>query len=108
MPTFARAKHSTLVTKDMGCLFGACLLQESNEVLSLVLLLDASKNHLGARDKLLGVLQVVKQSLLGPGHSTVLVGISVIEALSLARLAAVQTVEVRALLVWSTLLCIYG
>ena len=108
MPTFARAKHSTLATKDTGCLFGACLLQESNEVLSLVLLLDASENHLGARDELLGVLQVVKQSLLGPGHSTVLVGISVIEALCPTRLTAVQSIEVRALLVWSTLLCICG
>jgi hypothetical protein len=62
-------------------------------------LLEATEGHLGARDVLLGVLEVLEQSVLVPVHSALLVGVGVGEALDLTRLAAEDTVELRADLV---------
>ena len=62
-------------------------------------LLEATEGHLGARNVLLGVLEVLEESVLVPVDSAVLVGIGVGEAGNLARLAAEETVELRANLV---------
>ncbi len=51
----------------------------------------------------LGVLQVVKEGLLGPGDTLVLVGLGVRVTGSLARLAAEKTVQVRTDLVGTAL-----
>ncbi len=75
-----------------------------NEVLALALLLQPRKNHLGALDVLGGVQQVLEQGLVTPGDARVLVGGRVGVPLGLPRLAAHQAIQVRALLVPSTLL----
>jgi hypothetical protein len=62
-------------------------------------LLEATESHLGAGNVLLGVLEVLKESVLIPVDSALLVGVGVGEALDLARLAAEDTVELRADLV---------
>lgn len=80
----------------------ARFLEVSDQVVSLGFLLQTSEDHLGARDVLLGVLQVLEQGILVPGDTLADVGSRVREARSLTSLAAEQTVEVRTLLVSST------
>ena len=67
-------------------------------------LLEATEGHLGARNVLLGVLEVLEESVLVPVDGTLLVGVGVREAGNLARLAAEETVELRANLVALALL----
>ena len=55
----------------------------------------ACKHHLGARDVLLGVGEVLIQGVVAPGDALVLVGLGVREASGLTCLAANQTPEVR-------------
>jgi len=62
-------------------------------------LLEATEGHLGARNVLLGVLEVLEESVLVPVDGTLLVGVGVGEAGNLARLAAEETVKLRADLV---------
>jgi len=62
-------------------------------------LLEATESHLGARNVLLGVLEVLEESVLVPVDGALLVGVGVGEALDLTRLAAEDTVELRADLV---------
>lgn len=62
-------------------------------------LLETTEGHLGARNVLLGVLEVLEESVLVPVDTLLLVGVGVGEALNLARLAAEDTVELRADLV---------
>ena len=62
-------------------------------------LLEATEGHLGARNVLLGVLEVLEESVLVPVDGALLVGVGVGEAGDLARLAAEETVELRANLV---------
>jgi hypothetical protein len=75
-----------------------------DEVVPVLVLLQATESHLGAGDVLLGVLKVVEQGALVPGDTLLLVGVGVGETLNLARLAAEQTVQSRADLVALTLL----
>ena len=62
-------------------------------------LLEATEGHLGARNVLLGVLEVLEESVLVPVDGTLLVGVGVRETGDLTRLAAEETVELRANLV---------
>ena len=62
-------------------------------------LLEATEGHLGARNVLLGVLEVLEESVLVPVDGTLLVGVGVGEARDLAGLTAEETVELRADLV---------
>jgi hypothetical protein len=67
-------------------------------------LLEATEGHLGARNVLLGVLEVLEESVLVPVDGALLVGVGVGEAGNLAGLAAEETVELRANLVALALL----
>jgi hypothetical protein len=62
-------------------------------------LLEATEGHLGARNVLLGVLEVLEESVLVPVDTLLLVGVGVGEALDLTGLAAEDTMELRADLV---------
>lgn len=72
--------------------------------MTILLLLQATKSHLGARDVLLGVLNVVEQGLVIPGDALVLVGVGEAVAGGGARLAAEEAVQVGADLVATVLL----
>lgn len=63
---------------------------------TLLGLLEAGKGHLGARNVLLGVLEVLEKGLLVPDNAGLLVGGGVGVAGNGARLAAEELVEVRA------------
>ena len=77
-------------------------LKVGNEILSLVLLLDTSENHLGSRNVLLRSQKVLEESILVPGDSLLHVGIGISVSLSLTSLAAKESVKVRSLLVGLT------
>merc|ERR1719223_614329 len=85
-----------------GEALGRGLLEEGDEVVALRLLLDAREDHLGARDVLFGVEQVLEEGVLAPDDALLDVLLRVREALSLASLAAEEAVEVRADLVRAT------
>merc|ERR1711976_74724 len=83
------------------------LIQVSNEVCPLSLLLEASKHHLCARDVLLGVLKVHPQCVLSPCDAFVLVGVGVPKACCLACLTSNKPVQVGSCLVLaSSLYCV--
>merc|ERR1712014_409591 len=82
----------------------ALRLKESDEVSSLLILLDASEVHLRPRDVLLGVDQVLEHVLVRPHDPRVLVGLRVCETLAGARGAAHDAPQGRALLGVATLL----
>ena len=65
---------------SQGLHLGGRLLQVSNNIRTVLRLLEASEVHLGLRDVLLGVLKVDEQSVLLPSDS--LQGYSVFSALS--------------------------
>lgn len=67
-------------------------------------LLEATEGHLGTRNVLLGVLEVLEESVLVPVDGALLVGVGVRETGDLARLAAEETVELRTNLVALALL----
>lgn len=67
-------------------------------------LLEATEGHLGARNVLLGVLEVLEESVLVPVDGTLLVGVGVGETGDLTGLAAEETVKLRANLVALALL----
>lgn len=80
------------------CLLGL-FLEERDQVVSVLGLLQTGKGHLGARDVLFWVLEIIKQSVLIPMDSLGLVGIGVGESSDLARLAAEDSVKLRSDLV---------
>ena len=80
------------------------MLQVSNQVLPVLVLLQSSKGHLGARDVLLGVLQVLEQGLISPGDTLVNVGSGVRVSVCLTGLTAKDTEQVGTNFVWSTTL----
>merc|ERR1719210_696167 len=82
----------------------ALRLKECDEVSSLLILLDASEDHLRPRDVLLGVDQILEHVLVRPHDSRVLVGLRVCKTLASARGAAHETPQGRALLCVTTLL----
>ena len=70
---------------------------------ALLRLLQAGKRHLGPRDVLFRVLQVLEERPVPPGDALVLVGRRVLVALDAARLAAKQPEQVRPELVGASL-----
>ena len=70
---------------------------------TLLLLLEAGERHLGARDVLLRVLQVLEEGLLSPDDALLLVGGGVGVAGGSAALAAEEAVQRRAGLVAAVL-----
>merc|ERR1712027_132562 len=82
----------------------ALRLKEGDEVSSLLILLDASEDHLRPRDVLFGVDQVLEHVLVRPHDPRVLVGLRVCETFASARGAAHDAPEGRALLCVATLL----
>ena len=78
---------------------GSRFLQPSDEVVTVLVLLETSEGHFSARDVLLGVLKVLEEGLLSPSNALVDVGGSVGEPLDLASLATKEPMEVGADLV---------
>lgn len=74
------------------------LLEEGNEVGTVLGLLHTSEDHLGTRDHLLGVLEVLEERLLSPGDTGVGVSSGVSVALTGTSGAADDTSEVGTLL----------
>merc|ERR1719430_964391 len=77
-------------------------LEVGNKIAPVLLLLEASEDHLGAGDVLLGVGEIDVQGVLVPGDALVNVGLGVGEASSLTSLSAPSSVKVRSLLVFPT------
>lgn len=76
----------------------------SNEILAVLLLLQATESHLGSGDVLLGVLEVSEEGVIVPGDALPLVGVGVGVALDRSGLAAEETVQSRTDLVGTALL----
>jgi len=74
-------------------LFGL-VLEEGDKVTAVLLLLQSSKRHFGSRNVLLGVLEVLEHCLFVPMHGLLDVGLSVCEAISLARLTSKDSVKI--------------
>lgn len=86
--------------RDLHCLFlGGRRFQVSDEIGTLVGLLQTSEDHLRARDVLLRVFQILKEGIFTPGDSLSLVGICVGESGGLASFATEDSVQVRSDLV---------
>merc|ERR1719336_3665447 len=83
---------------------GGRLLQVGDQTVPVLLLLQTSEHHFGARDVLLRVCQVDVKGVCSPGDALVLVGLSVGEVGRLSGLPSEQSVEVGALLVLAPLL----
>ncbi|MPC12877.1 hypothetical protein E2C01_005592 [Portunus trituberculatus] len=83
---------------EFCCLAASRLLgrtdEVGNQVFSLLLLLESSEDHLGARDVLLRVGEIHVESVRGPRDALRLVGVRVHIAGCLTRLAPNKTVEV--------------
>lgn len=75
-----------------------------DQVIAILVLLEATKGHLGAGNVLLGVLKVFKQGLVVPDNALVLVGIGEGVAGGGTGLAAEEAVQVGADLVATVLL----
>src|SRR5690606_10986679 len=74
------------------------LLQVSNDVFPLLLILEPGKRHLGIWHEGARILEIFEQILLGPNEplfSSLLVGLGVIETLDCTRGAADDAVELR-------------
>jgi len=88
--------------RDTHAALGSGLLEVGDDVVAVLLFLEAGEHHLSAGDVLGGVGEVGVEVLLAPHDSGALVGVGVIEALGLSRQAAEEAVQVRALLVRSS------
>jgi hypothetical protein len=75
-----------------------------NKVVAVLGLLQATEGHLGTGDVLLGVLEVLEESVVVPLNALLLVGIGVGVALDGTSLAAPEAVQGRADLVAAVLL----
>ncbi|KAI6756299.1 hypothetical protein HG530_012035 [Fusarium avenaceum] len=75
-----------------------------NEVVAILGLLQATEGHLGTGNVLLGVLEVLEESVVVPLNALLLVGIGVGVAIDGTSLAAPKTVQGRADLVATVLL----
>ncbi|KAI6768745.1 hypothetical protein HG531_010934 [Fusarium graminearum] len=75
-----------------------------NEVVAVLSLLQATEGHLGTGDVLLGVLEVLEESVVVPLNTLLLVGIGVRVTLDGTGLAAPETVQSRSDLVATILL----
>ena len=65
-----------------------CWTKDLRLTVAVLGLLEATEGHLGARNVLLGVLEVLEKGVLLPLNTLVLVGVGVRETGDLARLAA--------------------
>ena len=74
-------------------------IQVSNQVFSILLLLESGVDHLGTGDVLLWVGQINVQGLVVPGDALVDVGLGVGKTRSLASLSSNDSMEVGPLLV---------
>lgn len=75
------------------CFLFGILLEESNEIIPVLLLFQTTEGHLSARNVLLGIFEVGKQSLVFPSNTLLLVSIGVGVAIYGASLAAEKTVK---------------
>jgi hypothetical protein len=75
-----------------------------NEVVAVLGLLETTESHLGSGDVLLGVLEVLEESVVVPLNTLLLVGIGVRVTVDGTGLAAPETVQSRADLVAAVLL----
>lgn len=95
------------IKKSAACVAGRLgargLDQIRNQVATLLWLLQAGKDHLGALDVLLRSQEVLEQRLVCPRDARVLVGRRVRIAFGLTRLTVDHAVEVGALLVGAAL-----
>lgn len=80
------------------------MLDIRDQVVPVLVLLQATEGHLGAGNVLLGVLEVGEESALVPGDALLLVGIGVGVAVDGAGLAAEEAVQSGADLVAAVLL----
>src|SRR6516164_3661152 len=70
-------------------------MQIGDQVLDLLLVLDARKGHLGSRNLRLRILDVLGKRRFVPGDPGRLVGLRIVEAFDRAGLAANQAVQCR-------------
>lgn len=75
-----------------------------NQVIAVLLLLETTESHLGTGDVLLGVLEVLEESLVVPLDALLLVGIGVGVTIDGTGLSAEEAVQSRADLVAAVLL----
>jgi hypothetical protein len=80
------------------------VLEVGNKVVAVLGLLQATEGHLGTGNVLLGVLEVLEESVVVPLNALLLVGIGVGVAVDGTSLAAPETVQGRADLVAAVLL----
>ena len=84
----------------MRCTYSfAGRIEVSNQVIPVLLLLEASEHHLGAGDVLLGVGEVDIQGVVSPCDGLLNVGLGVGEPGGLSSLSPEQAVKVGSLLV---------
>merc|ERR1719225_538531 len=77
-------------------------MEVSNQICSVLLLLESSEHHLCPWDIFLGVDEVFVQGVLAPCDALVLVGLGVGEASSLTSFPSNHAAEVGSLLVFAT------
>jgi len=70
-------------------------LQVSNEIVTLVRLLNASEGHFGPLDVLLRVDEVLIKDVVGPCDARLLVSTGVVESIDLTRLATEEPMQSR-------------
>jgi len=80
------------------------VLEVGDEIVAVLGLLQATEGHLGAGNVLLGVLEVLEESVITPGDALALVGVGVSVSGDLAGLSAPKSVKVGSDLVALTLL----
>jgi hypothetical protein len=85
-------------TENKRWLLAGNLLEERNQICPLALLLNACENHFGAWDILLRVEEIIKERLVAPRHTRVLVRSSIREALYGSGNSSEQAVQIGALL----------
>lgn len=103
LPNVTHASRPSPLTPHayVRCLVGRSL-EVRDEIRAVLGLLEAREDHLGARDVLLGVEEVVVEGILAPLDALVLVSGGVGEALGGAGDATEETAEVGALWSWIT------
>jgi hypothetical protein len=85
-------------------LSGSRFLQVGDQTVSVLLLLQTSKHHLGAWDVLLGVGQVDVKGVWTPCNTLILVGLGVGEVGGLSCLSSEKPIQVGTLFVFASLL----
>lgn len=75
---------------------GRRLLQVSNKVIPVLLLLETNKVHAGSRDELFRVLEIFEKSVLSPDNALLHISRRVRETIDGTSLATEKTVQVGA------------